>query len=77
MQHQTIRGIADVFLCPEVLMADEYSELIQAAGLFVSRVENIGPKVARTWDICADQARLMSPVTAVLPPKFRSFSPGH
>lgn len=76
MQHQVIREIADVFLCPEILSTGEYRELIEEAGLAVAYVENIGPKVARTWDICADQARLMSPVTAVLPPKFRSFAQG-
>lgn len=76
MQHQVIREIADVFLCPELLTLDEYKKLIQAAGLSVTCVENVGPRVARTWDICADQARLMSPVTAVLPPKFRGFARG-
>ncbi len=76
MQHHVIREIADVFLCPEILNAEEYRELIEAAGMSVTCVKNIGSKVARTWDICADQARLMSPVTAVLPPKFRSFAQG-
>lgn len=76
MQHQVIREIADVFLCPELLSADQYCDLIQAAGLSVLCVENVGLQVARTWDICADQARLMSPVTAILPPKFRRFSQG-
>jgi len=76
MRNHVIREIAEVFLCPELLTADEYSDLIQSAGLSLERVESVGPKVARTWDICADQARLMSPVTAVLPTKFRSFSQG-
>jgi tocopherol O-methyltransferase len=76
MQHQVIREIADRFLCPEILASEEYRRLIESAGLSVTCVENIGPRVARTWDICADQARLMSPVTAVLPPKFRSFAQG-
>lgn len=76
MQHAVVREIAEVFLCPELLTAADYRELIEAAGLSVTSVENVGPKVARTWDICAGQARLMSPVTAVLPPKFRSFAQG-
>lgn len=76
MQHEVIREIADVFLCPELLSADQYCDLIHAAGMSITCVENIGPQVAHTWEICADQARLMSPVTAVLPPKFRSFAQG-
>jgi tocopherol O-methyltransferase len=76
MRHAVVREIAEVFLCPELLTSTEYIDLIEAAGLSVTSVENVGPQVARTWDICAGQAKLMAPVTAVLPPRFRSFAQG-
>jgi tocopherol O-methyltransferase len=76
MQHQLIREIARVFLCPELLTTEQYSAEIQTAGLNVLQAEEIGPLVARTWDLCAAHARLAAPLLLALPEKFRSFAQG-
>jgi tocopherol O-methyltransferase len=76
MQHTIIREIARVFLCPELLTTEQYSAQIQAAGLNVLQAEEIGPLVARTWDLCSAHARLAAPLLPVLPEKFRSFAQG-
>ncbi|HEX7287440.1 MAG TPA: class I SAM-dependent methyltransferase [Candidatus Angelobacter sp.] len=76
MEHQLIREIAHVFLCPELLTTEQYSAQIQAAGLNVLQTEEIGPLVARTWDLCAAHARLAAPLLPALPEKFRSFAQG-
>lgn len=76
MEHQLIREIARVFLCPELLTTEQYSEQIRDAGLNVLQAEEIGPLVARTWDLCSAHARLAAPLLAALPEKFCSFAQG-
>jgi len=76
MQEDLIRAIAEVFLCPELLTTEEYTAQIRAAGLHVLHAEEIGPKVARTWDLCAEHVCLAAPLLSVLPQKFRSFAQG-
>ena len=76
MQKALIREIAEVFLCPELLTKQEYTAQIRAAGLHVLHAEEIGAKIARTWELCAEHARLAAPMLSVLPQKFRSFAQG-
>lgn len=76
MRNELIHEIAEVFLCPELLTIEEYTAQIRAAGLHVLHAEEIGGKVARTWDLCAEHALLAAPLLSVLPQKFRSFAQG-
>ena len=74
MEHGLIREIAEVFLCPELLTAEQYTGLMETAGLSVVSSEELGPQVARTWDLCAEQARGAGALLSLLPKKFRRFA---
>jgi tocopherol O-methyltransferase len=76
MRQGLIRKIAEVFLCPELLTTEECAAQIRRAGLRVLHAEEVGPQVARTWDLCARQARLATPILAAMPQKYRSFAKG-
>jgi tocopherol O-methyltransferase len=76
MESGLVCDIARVFLCPQLLTRDEYHDCIRQAGLRVLHSEEIGPQVARTWDLCARQARMATPVLTALPEKFRGFAQG-
>lgn len=76
MKDSLIREIAGVFLCPELLTTEQYAELMEAAGFTIGSSEDLGPEVARTWDISAEQARGASALLAVLPEKYHRFVKG-
>lgn len=76
MEHQLVCEVARVFLCPELQTTGQYSAQIQSAGLNVLQAEEIGPLVARTWELCAGHARLAAPLLPALPEKFRNFARG-
>ena len=76
MQHELIRQIAKVFLCPELLATDEYAQHIEDAGLKLLSREQLAAEVAPTWDICAKQIHAARPLLPFLPGKFREFAEG-
>ena len=76
MRQELIREIAEIFLCPELLTVQEYTSQIQSAGLRVLHAEDIGPQVARTWDVCARYVRLAAPMLSAMPQKYRGFVRG-
>lgn len=76
MEEPLIRDIAQIYLCPDLLTTEEYTALIEAAGLRIGSSEKLGPEVARTWEIGAEQARAASSLLAILPEKFHRFTNG-
>lgn len=76
MQDEVVREIARVFLCPQLLTTRECLAHIQNAGLSVVQSEEIGPTVARTWDVCARRVKRAQFLLSILPQKFRAFADG-
>jgi len=76
MQHDLICQIARVFLCPELLSADEYAQQIEDAGMELMSREQFAAEVAPTWDICAKHIHAARPLLSFLPAKFREFAEG-
>ncbi|HEV2991441.1 MAG TPA: class I SAM-dependent methyltransferase [Candidatus Angelobacter sp.] len=76
MEHELIREIARVFLCPELQTSFDYAEQMQAAGLKVVHSEELASEVVPTWDICSEHARAARSLLPVVPEKFRSFAEG-
>lgn len=76
MQDELIRNIAQIFLCPELWTADEYTRSIDAAGMKIVSREQLGAEVARTWDISAEQIQSSRALLSVLPKQFREFARG-
>ena len=76
MEDDLVRGIAKIFLCPELWTAIEYRQAIEGVGLKVLSQEQLGSEVARTWDISAEQVRGSVGLLAFLPGQFREFVQG-
>jgi tocopherol O-methyltransferase len=76
MQDDIVREIARVFLCPQLLTAKECASYIQDSGMRVLHLEDVGPKVARTWDLCAEQMQRARFMLSFLPQRFREFADG-
>ncbi len=76
MEHELIREIAEVFLCPELQTSRDYTEQIEAAGLKVTHSEELAAEVVPTWDICSEHARAAHALLPLLPAKFREFAEG-
>ncbi len=76
MQHRRVRAIAKASVCPGLLTAEEYTGMIEAAGLRVAHRADLGPNVARTWNICQQHARSNRAIVALLPRAARHFIRG-
>jgi tocopherol O-methyltransferase len=76
MQHELIRNIAKVFLCPQLWLAKEYIRHIELAGMQVAHCEQLGMEVVRTWDLAAETVQRSSLLLSVLPAEFREFAHG-
>ncbi len=76
MEQALIREIAQVYLCPDLLTTEQYTALMEAAGLRVVSSEKLGSEVAQTWDFSAEQPRAARSLLAVLPDKFHRFVNG-
>lgn len=76
MQQELIRNIAEVFLCPELLTAEEYTEQIERAGMEIVSSDPLASEVSPTWDICSRHARAAGPLLSFLPHEFRTFAEG-
>jgi tocopherol O-methyltransferase len=76
MRSERIRAVARDFLCPELLTAEQYAELIEVAGLKIRKQEDLSAKVERTWEICRERARKARPLVLALPARHRRFVDG-
>jgi tocopherol O-methyltransferase len=76
MEHQLVQEIADVFLCPELLTAKQYSQCFVEAGITLLSSLQLAAQVAPIWDICAKRVGAVGPLIAVLPDQYRSFVDG-
>lgn len=76
MQHELIQNIARVFLCPELLTAEQYIEQIEDAGLRIISREQLASEVAPTWAICAQHVHQAGPLLSFLPHQFHEFAQG-
>jgi tocopherol O-methyltransferase len=76
MEHQLVREIADVFLCPELLTAKQYAQCFVEAGMSLLSFLQLGAEVAPTWDICARRVGAAGPFIAVMPEQYQSFVDG-
>lgn len=73
MRSQRVRRIAEEFLCPELLTADEYSELIGKSGLTIFHHKELTREVVPTWEICRRRAHAGSALLKFLPQRVRRF----
>jgi hypothetical protein len=76
MQDEIVCDIARRFLCPDLLTTRDCAAYIQESGLHVRYTEEIGPKVAKTWDLCAEQVQRARFLLSILPQRFRAFAEG-
>ncbi len=76
MQDQLVRGVARVFLCPQLWTTAEYVAQMELAGLQVVSCEQLGAEVVRTWDVVAEHVRNSQWLLSILPPQFREFAQG-
>lgn len=76
MQQELIRNISEVFLCPELLTAEEYAQQIEAAGMQIVSSEQLSSEVSPTWDICSRHVHAAGPLLSYLPQEFRKFAEG-
>lgn len=76
MQDELVREISRAFLCPDLLSSRDCVTYIRQSGLRVLHSKEIGPKVARTWDLCAEQVQRARFLLSILPQRFRAFAEG-
>ena len=73
MENARVREVARAFLCPELWTPDQYSAGITAAGMKVTRREDLTAHVVRTWEICRERAQAAGPAVKLLPRVAREF----
>ncbi|HEV3039886.1 MAG TPA: class I SAM-dependent methyltransferase [Candidatus Angelobacter sp.] len=76
MEHELIREIARVFLCPELQTSCDYAGQMQEAGLTLVHSESLASEVVPTWDICSEHMRAARSLLQLVPEKYRSFAEG-
>jgi tocopherol O-methyltransferase len=73
MRSYRVRRIAEEFLCPELLTADQYSALIVESGLNIFQSKDLTREVIPTWEICRRRARAGNALLKFLPPRAKRF----
>jgi hypothetical protein len=67
--HARVRRVAEEFLCPELLTATQYAQLLGRAELKILHQEDLTRNVIPTWEICLQRANAGKALLKVLPPK--------
>jgi len=73
MVHARVRRVAEEFLCPELLTATQYAQLLGQAELKILHQEDLTRHVIPTWEICLQRANAGKALLKVLPPKAARF----
>lgn len=73
MTKPAVRSVADHFLCPSLLTAEEYADVLTDAGLNIETTSDLTTHVVRTWDVCQERARKLHPLLYFFPREVRSF----
>jgi tocopherol O-methyltransferase len=76
MDSAAVRAVAAACLCPALWTAEQYRVAVAAAGLQVLCCQDLTQKVARTWEICRQRARLARLAVSLLPRPAREFVQG-
>src|SRR5205807_3209136 len=76
MEHQIVRDIARIFLCPDLVTGDQYAKYIEEAGMRVISREQLASKVMATWQLHARHAQLLLRASWLVPERLRNFAKG-
>ncbi len=76
MERPRVRAVAEAFLCPSLITAQDYVALLHAAGMRLRYQEDLTGRVARTWEICAARARAAGAARLLMPRPVRAFVAG-
>src|SRR5262245_16214016 len=73
MTRERIQRVAEDFLCPELLTAQQICSLLCQCGLQVLSQQEFSQEVLPTWEICQQRARAGSALLNFLPPRVGRF----
>ena len=76
MTSDSVRSVAEHFLCPEICTADEYVAFIEAAGMQVRKLVNATSHVVPTWQICLRRIQRFRLFRYLVSGDVRSFGDG-
>jgi tocopherol O-methyltransferase len=76
MASDSVRRVAEHFLCPEICTPDEYVEFIEDAGMQVQEVVNATSHVVPTWQICLRRIKRFRLLRHLVSDDVRSFGDG-
>jgi tocopherol O-methyltransferase len=76
MASDSVRSVAEHFICPEICTPDEYVEFIEAAGMHVHRLVNATSRVVPTWQICLRRIERFRLLRHLVSNDVRSFGDG-
>ncbi|MGA8151444.1 MAG: class I SAM-dependent methyltransferase [Terriglobales bacterium] len=73
MTKPAIRTVAERFLCPSLLTAENYGDLLISTGLHLETKSDLTTSVVKTWDICQQRAHRFRILLSFFLPEARSF----
>lgn len=73
MRRTRVRRVAEYFLCPHLISAQDYIDHIEASGMMVTDSVDLTATIVRTWDICLQRARAFEFLLPVAPAEIRRF----
>ena len=76
MASDSVRSVAEHFLCPEICTPDEYVEFIEAAGMQVQKLVNATSQVVPTWQMCLRRIGRFRLLKHLVSDEVRSFGDG-
>jgi tocopherol O-methyltransferase len=76
MASDSVRRVAEHFVCPQICTPDEYVEFIEDAGMQVQEVVNATSHVVPTWQICLRRIKRFRLLRHLVSDDVRSFGDG-